>query len=149
MPTGPSVYVQAVPPGKSWEQLAGVDVPLPAYQILSRVVGYEISLLIGQTVKQDLLLATIQHSVARAFLVQAQMRMIAQDMSKLDELARALTIELDGTGRCVVDGPDWWLEAADRALGTRKCQRCGATIPGTPHTRSDCDLEMARDVMES
>jgi hypothetical protein len=58
--------------------------------------------------------------------------------------------EVDLSSRLIINyGPDW-LSEVDRYLRNRGCRRCGGLVTaGFEHTRDECDLALARDVLDS
>jgi hypothetical protein len=125
-----------------------VDEPLPAPEILMRVVDHFRASSVGSPVS-DTVARDFHSLLARALRIQAEMRMAPQDFERLDGMAREPRVEHDGCGNLEVSVTQEWAEKLDRMLHTWECLRCGAVVPGVPHGREECDGELARDVMES
>lgn len=140
--------MQVVDPVQFWLKEAGLDVPLPALEILDRTVVQLRRQLAGSPVSQSLDLE-VRHALSRAIRVQAEMRMLAQDFERIDGFAKELTVDHDGAGSVTVSVPPGWADRLDQMLRTRTCARCGVIVPGVPHGLEECDRELARDVMES
>lgn len=136
-------------PARSWASDVGIDDPLPAAEILSRVFHHFRSSRVGSVFGSvDRLTSELHAGVARALRMQAEMRMVAQDFDRLDGMARELLVRDLGTGSIEVVVPAGWTDALDRILHTWTCPRCGGVVPGVRHGREDCDAELARGVME-
>lgn len=138
-----------VDPVQSWIESSGLGVPLSAADTLNKALTQLGKDLVGTPIRSESLGEKMQHAVSRAIRIQMEMRMLPKDFERMDELAKALVAEIDGTGNVTVVVPDGWTEALDKMFHTYTCLRCGSVVPGVPHDLEDCDGALARDVMES
>jgi hypothetical protein len=122
----------------------GMGGPLSASGIAA-AVEETVGLMVGQKVDDSLFL-----------VVQSRIRDILEHQSAIRCLPGpprdlySVPMSVDYTNTFVIAyGPDW-APAVDRHLWNRECRRCGSLVTAAfEHTRDECDLALARDVIDS
>jgi hypothetical protein len=121
-------------------------VPLRASEIqgaLDEVIGQ----FVGSKVDQSLF-HSVRHRLAEILFYQFGLR----GLPSFDKTMASVPMEIDVvTGsRIVVRYGPLWNKDVDERLGNRDCRRCGGLLTsGFVHTGDECDLVLARGVLES
>lgn len=131
-------------PAVQEEKGPGMGGPLSALGILEAVT--------------ESLNAMVGSRIDASFLpvVQSRIRGILEHQSAIRSLPgppkalHSVRAEVDLSNRLTVNyGPDW-LSEVDRHLWNRECKRCGSLVTaGFDHTRDECNVALARDVIDS
>lgn len=144
------VHLATIDPAQDWARAAGLDDPLPAAEILGKVVEDFSRSHVGTAVKggTEVLLKELHSLLARGLRIQAEMRPFPQDLELLDHMAREATLVSQGVGSYTVDVPSNWFDRLDHALHTWTCQKCGSVVPGIEHGVDECNEALTERIME-
>ncbi len=118
--------------------------PMRAAGIL-RSITAALELLVGRTVDESVFPA-IRLRIYEILDYQSSIRSVPKPPQELCSVRMEI---LPPDRVCVYFGPDW-VKDVDRHLGNRDCRLCGGLVAiGFSHDRDECNLNLARDVINS